>query len=135
MIEETFSNGGTFGYVKYETTRWNALFFRLGAYHMRRTSLQHRLLLWWFNAGAAVGVLLMIGSVLVLLFNVVVFFYPRQLVVTASDGTETVVVQEPPLTLILPGFNVPLSHLSAYFLALLLSGVFHEVGHAVAAAL
>lgn len=32
-----------------------------------------------------------------------------------------------------PGVNLPTSHLGYFFIALLLSGVIHELGHAVAA--
>ncbi len=33
----------------------------------------------------------------------------------------------------IPGVNVPTSHLGYYFVALIVSGVFHELGHALAA--
>jgi hypothetical protein len=35
----------------------------------------------------------------------------------------------------IPGINLPLSHYGYYFIALLLSGVAHELGHAMAARL
>ncbi|KAG0016559.1 hypothetical protein BGZ80_009134 [Entomortierella chlamydospora] len=35
---------------------------------------------------------------------------------------------------VIPGVTLPLSHLPYYLIALLVSGIFHEAGHAVAAA-
>ncbi|KAG0006781.1 Membrane-bound transcription factor site-2 protease [Modicella reniformis] len=49
---------------------------------------------------------------------------------TATGSTESEMVLVP----IIPGITLPLSHLPYYLIALLVSGVFHEAGHAIAAA-
>ncbi|KAI8362982.1 hypothetical protein B0O80DRAFT_3582 [Mortierella sp. GBAus27b] len=49
---------------------------------------------------------------------------------TTTDSTDSKMVLVP----IVPGITLPLSHLPYYLVALLVSGVFHEAGHALAAA-
>ncbi|KAF9358905.1 Membrane-bound transcription factor site-2 protease [Mortierella sp. NVP85] len=49
---------------------------------------------------------------------------------SAAGSTESEMVLVP----IIPGVTLPLSHLPYYLIALLVSGVFHEAGHAIAAA-
>ena len=74
----------------------------------------------WFNAGAIVGVVLMVTSVLVLV-------YALYQALLSSPGNQQV------LTPVMPGVNLPWSEISYYFATLVVAGVFHEVGHALAA--
>jgi S2P endopeptidase len=95
----------------------------------------------WFDVGVVAGVLLMLTSLLVLTWNLwtlIVQCWTAWMVLPeaeqlSSGAAAAVVTVAPVLTPIVPGANVPLSHLIHYFLALLIAGVLHEFGHAIAA--
>lgn len=74
----------------------------------------------WFNAGAITGVGLMATSVVVLI-------YALYQALLSAPGSQQV------LTPVMPGVNLPWSEITYYFVTLVIAGVFHEVGHALAA--
>jgi len=98
--------------VQYFTTGLNQLFARLGASHPRFFHL-------WFTLGSWFGLLAMLSSVALLSYSVY--------------GSLAMEPEEQPLTPVIPGFNLPNSHLLYYFFALTVSGILHEMGHAMAA--
>ena len=76
----------------------------------------------WYTAGAVVGVMGMLGGMLFMLVNLWWLIRPP----TAADGP-------PIMTPVLPFVNVPSTEILHYFIALVVSGGLHELGHALAA--
>ena len=74
----------------------------------------------WFGIGAFIGVLLMVTSVAVLAFTLYQTF-------TVTDSSQQL------LTPVMPGVNLPWREILYYLLTLVVCGVFHEAGHALAA--
>ncbi|XP_052239042.1 membrane-bound transcription factor site-2 protease-like isoform X6 [Dreissena polymorpha] len=74
----------------------------------------------WFTCGVFFGLVAMLVSVLLL--TLMVFN-------TLIRST----VENQVLTPIMPGVNLPTSQISYYFLTLLVCGILHEIGHAIAA--
>ena len=105
----------TFAHVRCYTTKFNRFFQKAGNWSKHSCRL-------WFSVGALFGVLLMFLSVGVLLFTLFQ-------TLSASDSTQKV------LTPVMPGVNLPWRDIAYYLVALIVCGVFHEVGHAVAASL
>ena len=107
----------TFAHVRCYTTKFNHLFHKAGTWskHFSRA---------WFTVGALSGVALMLSSVPVLVFTLF------QSVSTYDDQDA-----RPVLTPVMPGVNLPWRDLSYYIVTLVVCGVFHEAGHAVAASL
>ena len=75
----------------------------------------------WFTCGAYFGIIAMFSSILILIYTLVVSL------VGGDDDTKV-------LTPVVPGVNLPANQIFPYLLTLLISGIFHEYGHAVAAA-
>ena len=105
----------SFAHVRCYTTRFNRLFQKAGTWNKHLTRL-------WFSVGAVAGVTLMFASVLVLIFTL---FQSLNL----SEGTQ------PVLTPVMPGVNLPWRDLAHYVVTLVVCGVIHEAGHALAASL
>ena len=105
----------TFAHVRCYTTKFNRFFQRAGNWSKHSCRL-------WFTLGALSGVLLMFLSVVVLLLTLLQ-------ALGQSDSTQQV------LTPVMPGVNLPWSDIAYYLVALIVCGVFHEAGHAVAASL
>lgn len=103
----------SFAHIRCYTTKFNRLFYVLG-------NTSKYLCRCWFDLGALVGVFLMLLSVLVLIFTL----YQA---LTVPDSSQQV------LTPVMPGVNLPWSDILYYFLTLVVCGVFHEAGHALAA--
>ena len=103
----------SFAHVRCYTTKFNRLFYVLGNSSKSVCSC-------WFTLGAVIGVLLMVLSVVVLVLTL----YQAM---TVSDTSEQV------LTPVMPGVNLPWSDIVYYLLTLVVCGVFHEAGHALAA--
>ncbi len=78
----------------------------------------------WFSVGAVISTLIIVPSMLLLLKLLLAH------VLGADQGGDHQIEFQP----ILPGVNLPLSDLGHYLATLLACSVFHEVGHATAAA-
>src|SRR5690554_33677 len=83
----------------------------------------------WFSVGAAVGLLTVVGAEMLLLVNVWQLFASP----TAPPPLTPVVIYMIS-SLEIPGVNVPWSQMGYYLGALMVSGIVHEAGHAIAAA-
>lgn len=103
----------SFAHVKCYTTKFNRLFHILG--NSSKSACKC-----WFALGALIGVLLMVLSVAVL-------------ILTLYQATTAVNTSQQVLTPIMPGVNLPWSDIAYYLLTLVVCGVFHEAGHALAA--
>ncbi|GAB1599416.1 membrane-bound transcription factor site-2 protease-like [Argonauta hians] len=101
------------GQLRWYTTCLNRLFIRLG--QSKPFFLQM-----WFSFGVAFGLVSMLISMFVL--TLMVFN-------TLSDQP----VDQQVLTPVMPGVNLPTSQMSYYLLTLLICGILHEFGHALAA--
>ncbi|XP_028333105.1 membrane-bound transcription factor site-2 protease [Gouania willdenowi] len=106
-------------HVRWQTTVFNRLF----AYCAR---INPRVLYIWFSGGLVFGIAAMVGSV-VLLVKTLQQTYAQMTTDNPRIGGQQA------LQVVVPGFNLPTSQLGYFFSALLLSGVIHELGHAVAA--
>lgn len=103
----------SFAHIRCYTTKFNRLFHVLGNSSKSVCSC-------WFALGAVIGVLLMVLSVAVLVLTL----YQAM---TVSDSSQQV------LTPVMPGVNLPWSDIAYYILTLVVCGIFHEAGHALAA--
>jgi S2P endopeptidase len=139
-------------YVQWYTTRFNGFFaWCVSSSSSSSLNSNKRERKWffqqWFFVGAAVGLLALGGAVLVLFANLSLtawrlcyVLYRRSLVAPgqADESIQSMLdeggVPDMLLTPVVPGLNVPLSHLVHFFGALLVAGVAHEAGHALAAA-
>ena len=86
--------------------------------------------------GVGVGFLLMLTSVAILaynLFDLLIRFYIYFLPATPTFEVVQVPTSQPILTPLIPGANVPTEHIFYYFAGLLVAGIIHELGHAIAA--
>ncbi|XP_072018604.1 membrane-bound transcription factor site-2 protease-like [Amphiura filiformis] len=99
--------------LRWYTTCLNRCFIRLG-------QCKPRILTAWFTLGAWFGVLLMFVGVVLLTLTLVKS-------VSQEEGEPAV------LTPVMPGVNLPVSELGYFFPVLLVSGIWHELGHAIAA--
>ncbi|XP_034416451.1 membrane-bound transcription factor site-2 protease isoform X1 [Cyclopterus lumpus] len=107
-------------HVRWQTTMFNRLFAYCARINPRAQYL-------WFNSGLAFGVVSMAGSVVLLAKTL-----QQTLAQMTADDPRRVGGQQA-LQVVIPGVNLPTSQLAYFFMALLLSGVIHELGHAVAA--
>uniref|UniRef100_A0A668TGX0 Membrane-bound transcription factor site-2 protease n=1 Tax=Oreochromis aureus TaxID=47969 RepID=A0A668TGX0_OREAU len=106
-------------HVRWQTTMFNRLF----AYCAR---INPRALFIWFNSGLVFGIAAMLGSVVLLIRTL------QQTIAQMTTDNPRIGEQQA-LQVVVPGVNLPTSQLAYFFIALLLSGVIHELGHAVAA--
>ena len=105
----------TFAHIRIYTTRFNNL-FKVWSGCSRKLARP------WFDLGVIVGLLLMVSSIFILLFAL----YQHLI----KDGQSK---EEQILTPLMPGVNLPWSEVHYYFITIIVCGVFHEVGHALAA--
>ncbi|XP_034021880.1 membrane-bound transcription factor site-2 protease-like isoform X2 [Thalassophryne amazonica] len=106
-------------HVRWQTTMFNRLF----AYCAR---IKPGALYLWFNSGLVFGVVAMLASVVLLMKTL------QQTLAQMTTDNPRIGGQQA-LQVVVPGVNLPVSQLGYFFIALLLSGVIHELGHAVAA--
>ncbi|XP_048348504.1 membrane-bound transcription factor site-2 protease [Sphaerodactylus townsendi] len=106
-------------HLRWQTALFNRLFYNWGRW-------KPRFLYLWFSLGMFFGIAAMFGSVILL---------GKTLTQTLSQMlTEAPTAQnDQMLQVVVPGVNLPISQLSYFFTAILISGVIHEVGHGVAA--
>ena len=100
--------------VRWSTTRYNSSLHWVAGLRPGLTKI-------WFSLGGLVSCLIMVPSCLLLLLSLYQHLQPSPL------------PSQPLLQPVLPGVNLPPSHLLHYILALLMASVYHEAGHAVAA--
>ncbi|ORX54473.1 hypothetical protein DM01DRAFT_1335618 [Hesseltinella vesiculosa] len=96
----------------------------------------------WFSLGALVACLAMIVSVAIMLIAAVkmIIAFHRLLLAQDSSSHRLMKREEPvtassddPLFLpMIPGVTLPMSHIGYYLISLLVCGVIHEAGHAIA---
>ncbi|KAG7524751.1 membrane-bound transcription factor site-2 protease [Solea senegalensis] len=106
-------------HVRWQTTVFNRLF----AYCAR---INPGALYLWFTSGLVFGIVAMLGSVVLLVRTL-------QQTLTQMTTNNPRVASQQALQVVVPGVNLPTNQLAYFFSALLLSGVIHELGHAVAA--
>ncbi|XP_068200100.1 membrane-bound transcription factor site-2 protease isoform X2 [Antennarius striatus] len=106
-------------HIRWQTTMFNRLF----GYCAR---INPRVLHLWFNGGLVFGIGAMLGSVVLLVKTL------QQTLAQMTTDNPRIGGQQA-LQVVVPGVNLPSSQLAYFFIALLLSGVIHELGHAVAA--
>ncbi|KAI8591744.1 peptidase family M50-domain-containing protein [Geranomyces variabilis] len=137
----------SFGHLQLETARLNPLFQAIG---LRLTWFWRP----WFALGLIAGLAAMAASIAILLGSVLGAlngalspgsehsvvedsrardFRANSSLVLSTGGTLGRGVGGNGLVSLIPGVNIPLSQLPHYFAALLLAGVVHEFGHAIAA--
>ena len=102
----------SFGHIRWYTTKFNRCFSRWGKNYPRVTRA-------WFTVGVCIGVCMMLISVVILSWALAQAFI--------KSSPEQV------LTPMMPGVNLPWSHILYYLLTLTLAGILHEIGHALAA--
>lgn len=98
-------------YIRLYTSRFNWLFVKAESSRVARI---------WFSCGTLFGVLLFFTSIVLLCFAL----YKG----TVSNSKEQV------LTPVMPGLNLPTNDIPYYLTTLIFSALFHEAGHALAAA-
>ena len=106
----------TFAHFRVYTTRFNSLFKVWGRCSRKLARL-------WFDVGVFVGLLLMGLSIVIMIFAIY-----QNLIKESGQSKE-----EQILTPLMPGVNLPWSEVGYYFVTIIVCGVFHEVGHALAA--
>eukprot|EP01113_Clastostelium_recurvatum_P041111 TRINITY_DN6484_c0_g1_i1.p1 TRINITY_DN6484_c0_g1~~TRINITY_DN6484_c0_g1_i1.p1 ORF type:complete len:266 (+),score=46.36 TRINITY_DN6484_c0_g1_i1:66-800(+) len=113
------------GHVRWRTTALNYFFQHVGL----------RYAAWWrawFNVGVAVGAVAMVGSLALLVVNLswmLGSLWRDYGSIASIDPSELMII-----TPVVPGINVPSNQLWHLMVALVVSGVIHEAGHALAAA-
>ncbi|ESO84863.1 hypothetical protein LOTGIDRAFT_221778 [Lottia gigantea] len=98
---------------RWYTSVFNRTFLRLGQWRPQFLRL-------WFTVGVLFGLVAMLISVCMLTLLIVNTFRQQP-------------VEQQVLTPVMPGINLPTSQLWYYLLTLLICGILHEVGHAIAA--
>lgn len=99
--------------LRWYSTFLNRTFLRIGQW-------RPNFLKAWFTCGVVFGLLAMLLSMFLLTLLVINTFRKQP-------------VEQQVLTPVMPGINLPASQVSYYLLTLLVCGILHEVGHAVAA--
>uniref|UniRef100_A0A3B5AHC1 Membrane-bound transcription factor site-2 protease n=1 Tax=Stegastes partitus TaxID=144197 RepID=A0A3B5AHC1_9TELE len=123
-------------HLRWQTTMFNRLF----AYCAR---INPRALYLWFNSGLMFGIVAMVGSV-VLLIKTLQQTFAQMTTDNPRIGGQPFISENSAwsgrkssfwslMRFQVPGVNLPTSQLAYFFIALLLSGIIHELGHAVAA--
>ncbi|XP_064797211.1 membrane-bound transcription factor site-2 protease [Oncorhynchus masou masou] len=106
-------------HIRWQTSLFNRLFSRCARIN------PHALYL-WFTSGLVFGLVSMCGSVVLLIRTL-------QQTVHQMTSDHPQGANQQTLQVVVPGINLPVSQLAYFFSALLVSGVIHELGHAVAA--
>ncbi|XP_035744456.1 membrane-bound transcription factor site-2 protease isoform X3 [Egretta garzetta] len=104
--------------------RWQTALFNRQFYNWGRW--KPRFLYLWFSIGMVFGILAMFGSVILL--GKTLMQTLTQMLTEAPKAQNDRMLQ-----VVVPGVNLPVSQLTYFFSAILISGVIHEVGHGVAA--
>eukprot|EP00127_Corallochytrium_limacisporum_P001451 Clim_evm4s57 gene=Clim_evmTU4s57 len=115
----------SFASISLFTTKFNDFFVRTATAAPKASRL-------YFDLGILTALVISVSSVVVLALNLFYTFSPVR--VEAEDGSVDIEESAQFLTPVVPGVNLPVSHLGYYFFALALAGVLHEMGHAIAAA-
>ncbi|NXL02545.1 MBTP2 protease, partial [Mesembrinibis cayennensis] len=118
-------------HMRWQTALFNRQFYNWGRW-------KPRFLYLWFSIGMVFGIVAMFGSVILL--GKTLMQTLTQMLTEApkaqNDRMLQVVVSVVSSGLylrVVPGVNLPVSQLTYFFSAILISGVIHEVGHGVAA--
>ncbi|XP_029104551.1 membrane-bound transcription factor site-2 protease isoform X4 [Scleropages formosus] len=106
-------------HVRWQTGLFNHLFAKCAR-------LNPTFLYLWFTAGMVFGVVAMFGSVVLLSRTLMQTLAQMMSESPAGTGQQA-------LQVVVPGVNLPVSQLTYFFVAILLSGIIHEFGHGVAA--
>ncbi|XP_013407159.1 membrane-bound transcription factor site-2 protease isoform X2 [Lingula anatina] len=101
------------GQIRWYTKCLNRVFLRMGQW-------KPRYLRTWFTAGVVFGMVAMLLSVCLLTLMVYNTLTRQH-------------IEQQVLTPVMPGVNLPMNQIFYYLLTLLVCGILHEVGHAVAA--
>ncbi|CAH1227363.1 MBTPS2 [Branchiostoma lanceolatum] len=106
------------GQVRWYTAGLNRTFVRLASWqsHWQRA---------WFSAGVWFAYIAMVGSIVLLVGTLVQGV--RNLTRAPEERTQQILVP------VMPGVNLPWNHMVYFAATLLLAGVLHELGHAIAA--
>lgn len=99
-------------HIQFKTTFFNRMFTKVGRLSPHFLSL-------WFNVGIIFGTIFLIATLPLLVY----FMYK------SYREPDTKQMLQP----VMPGVNLPWNQLNYYILTLIITGAFHEVGHAVAA--
>ncbi|XP_062510663.1 membrane-bound transcription factor site-2 protease-like isoform X2 [Corticium candelabrum] len=116
LFLERYGLSVSLGRIQFYTNRVNHLLVRFSDFFPRRW-LQA-----WFTVGVVIGLVLIPLSVGVLVFTL------RSFIVSSDEEA-----RDPLLVPVLPGVNLPWSQLVYFLVTIAVSGVLHELGHAVAA--
>uniref|UniRef100_A0A8C3RSP5 Membrane-bound transcription factor site-2 protease n=1 Tax=Chelydra serpentina TaxID=8475 RepID=A0A8C3RSP5_CHESE len=106
-------------HMRWQTALFNRLFYSWGRW-------KPRFLYLWFSIGMVFGIVAMFGSVVLLGKTLM---QTLTLMITEAPAVQN----DRMLQVVVPGVNLPISQLTYFFTAILISGVIHEVGHGVAA--
>ncbi|KAM4796985.1 membrane-bound transcription factor site-2 protease [Rhinophrynus dorsalis] len=106
-------------HIRWQTTLFNRLFYKWGRW-------KPTFLYVWFSLGMVFGIVAMFGSMFLLGKTLMQTLNQMMAEGPASQN-------ERMLQVVVPGINLPISQLTYFFSAILISGVIHEVGHGVAA--
>ncbi|KAG1474066.1 hypothetical protein G6F56_000576 [Rhizopus delemar] len=109
--------------VKYTTQRLNPFFYRL-------TDLAPRFWKVWFHLGAIAASITMIVGMIVIAFAALKILSSFNTSSTHAKREWT--DKEQVFLPMIPGVTLPMSHIGYYLLALMVCGLFHEAGHAMA---
>eukprot|EP00211_Chloroparvula_japonica_P016671 CAMPEP_0119129028 /NCGR_PEP_ID=MMETSP1310-20130426/6950_1 /TAXON_ID=464262 /ORGANISM="Genus nov. species nov., Strain RCC2339" /LENGTH=275 /DNA_ID=CAMNT_0007119425 /DNA_START=15 /DNA_END=838 /DNA_ORIENTATION=+ len=102
------------GLVQYYTVRFNEWLHDLA--RLYRSVWQT-----FFHVGAYAGVVLMVAALSLLVYNLGILLFAER----PADAQA--------ITPLVPGLNIPLAHVLHIFVVLLINGIWHEGGHAMAA--
>ncbi|KAG9485746.1 membrane-bound transcription factor site-2 protease [Eleutherodactylus coqui] len=106
-------------HIRWQTTIFNRLFYKWGRW-------KPYFLYIWFSLGMVFGIFAMFGS-MILLGRTLVQTLNQMMADTPGSPNGRM------LQVVVPGVNLPISQLTYFFSAILISGIIHEVGHGVAA--
>ncbi|XP_077150723.1 membrane-bound transcription factor site-2 protease [Ranitomeya variabilis] len=106
-------------HIRWQTTIFNRLFYKWGRW-------KPYFLYIWFSLGMVFGILAMFGS-MILLGRTLLQTLNQMMTDTPGPQNDRM------LQVVVPGVNLPISQLTYFFSAILISGVIHEIGHGVAA--
>ncbi|CAN8196782.1 unnamed protein product [Coccothraustes coccothraustes] len=106
-------------HLRWQTALFNRQFYNWGRW-------KPKFLYLWFSVGMVFGIVAMFGSVILL--GKTLLQTLTQMLTEAPKAQNDRMLQ-----VVVPGVNLPISQLTYFFSAILISGVIHEVGHGVAA--
>ncbi|KAI8988605.1 hypothetical protein BDF20DRAFT_856656 [Mycotypha africana] len=123
--------------VKYTTQRLNGFFHYL-------TTLAPKFWKVWFTCGAVIASFLMAVGIAVILFAAAKILYTLgHAIVPSAQAQNGDTLRKRSLDMeiddeqvflpMIPGVTLPMSHIGYYLCALIICGLFHEAGHAIAA--